>query len=144
MTGYVWREAFAGDRVCVTPDVRDLVRSENTMAGGRREGATAVPVFTPPLAPMATVVGRCISGYVWRKARRGDIVCVKPASRTRVAQENRLASRRVNPDGPYGPATCLAGYVWRQAYPGDRVCVTPDIRDLVRSENALADSRRMP
>ena len=29
ISGYVWREAFEGDLVCVTPAVRDLVRKEN-------------------------------------------------------------------------------------------------------------------
>ena len=32
LAGFVWREAFAGDVLCVTPDIRTLVRDENTNA----------------------------------------------------------------------------------------------------------------
>jgi hypothetical protein len=36
MQGYVWREAFQGDDVCVTPERRDQVREENRVANSRR------------------------------------------------------------------------------------------------------------
>ena len=113
----------------------------------------ATPVYVPPPGPvvaipvgppMATLVGRCRSGFVWREARPGDRVCVPPGSRSRAALENSLASSRVNPTGAYGPQTCVAGFVWREAFAGDRVCVTPAIRSLVQNENAMAASRREP
>ncbi|MGV3652093.1 MAG: hypothetical protein ACO1OK_11745, partial [Devosia sp.] len=34
--GFVWREAFGGDVVCVTPDRRETVRQENAIAASRR------------------------------------------------------------------------------------------------------------
>lgn len=104
----------------------------------------ATPVISPPLAPLGIVVGRCRTGFVWREARPSDRVCVTPASRSRAAQENSLASSRVNPTGAYGPQTCIAGFVWREAFANDRVCVTPSVRSLVQNENAMAESRRAP
>jgi hypothetical protein len=36
MAGFVWREAFPGDVVCVTPEIRELVRQENILGPSRR------------------------------------------------------------------------------------------------------------
>jgi hypothetical protein len=33
--GFVWREAFSGDHVCVTPASRDQARSDNSQAAVR-------------------------------------------------------------------------------------------------------------
>jgi hypothetical protein len=86
----------------------------------------------------------CKAGFVWRVARPDDLVCVTPASRARVAEENRTAAERVQPGGgAYGPNTCRSGFVWREAFNGDGICVTPDIRTLVREENRLGPSRRV-
>jgi hypothetical protein len=98
---------------------------------------------TPP-APPAPHPATCKSGFVWRVARADDLVCVTPASRARVAKENRTAAERVQPGGgAYGPNTCRSGFVWREAFNGDGVCVLPDIRALVRDENRLGPSRRL-
>ena len=86
----------------------------------------------------------CKSGFVWREARPNDLVCVTPESRTRVREENRTASSRIQPGGgASGPFTCLSGFVWREAFEGDLVCVTPEGRTLVREENRQAASRRV-
>jgi hypothetical protein len=78
----------------------------------------------------------CAPGYVWRVARAEDFVCVTPAARGRIRQENTQGPRHVIPTGAYGPNTCAAGYVWREAYQGDVVCVTPAARAIARQENA--------
>lgn len=70
----------------------------------------------------------CVQGLVWREARAGDAVCVRPDDRTRTAQENANAAGRVDPKGAYGPQSCRQGFVWRQAFDGDTACVTPDTR----------------
>lgn len=70
----------------------------------------------------------CVQGLVWREARVGDAVCVRPEDRTRTAQENAAAADRRDPNGPYGPQSCKQGSVWREAFDGDTVCVTPDTR----------------
>ncbi|HTK08797.1 MAG TPA: hypothetical protein VL485_16625 [Ktedonobacteraceae bacterium] len=85
-SGYVWREAYNGDHVCVTPQRRAQVAYDNRMARHRinRGGG---------------IYGRntCRSGYVWRVARASDLVCVTPNERSLVAEENRLAPFRYAP-----------------------------------------------
>jgi hypothetical protein len=84
----------------------------------------------------------CINGFVWRNARNGDAVCVTPATRDLVAQENADPSAHKDPNGAYGPQSCAQGYVWRQAFDGDTICVTPDIRSATLADNAAAASRK--
>ena len=79
--GFVWREAFSGDKVCVTPTDRDAVRSENANAWWRTSGS-GNPAW-------------CVSGYVWREARPTDYACVPPASRDRERSNNAAAVQRL-------------------------------------------------
>lgn len=58
-SGFVWRAAFSGDGVCVTPTNRDQITQENNASW------------------MHTLSnGYCQSGYVWRETRPQDHVCV--------------------------------------------------------------------
>ncbi|WP_425146243.1 hypothetical protein [Deinococcus sp.] len=135
--GYVWRDAFQGDHVCVTPRVRDLTRQENALAASHRSpgGGNAGP-------------DTCLQGYVWRETIASDHVCVTPQVRQRAAYDNtQAAARRVMQAGarlPYGPDTCMQGYVWRETIASDHVCVTPDVRRQAVSDNAQAAARRNP
>ncbi len=63
--GYVWRDAFSGDKVCVTPAVRSQATADNAAAASR----WVVGAYGPHT---------CIAGYVWREAQSGDDVCVLP------------------------------------------------------------------
>lgn len=96
---------------------------------------------------------RCIDGYVWRGARPGDDVCVRPEARARVRAENAAHASRAQPFDPRmaslrvcaqlgtcppEPVRCLAGFVWREAVPGDRICVPPSSRALAAQENTMA------
>ena len=93
----------------------------------------------PPVDP-----NTCVTGYVWREAFPGDLVCVTPETRAKTAEDNSLADARREPGGgAYGPATCRPSYVWREAYPGDLVCVTPETRAKTAEDNSLAASRRV-
>lgn len=84
----------------------------------------------------------CASGFVWREAYGGDVVCVAPETRAQAAADNQAAPYRIQPGGgPYGPFQCMSGYVWREAVPGDLVCVTPEIREQTRLDNSLAPHR---
>jgi hypothetical protein len=131
LQGYVWREAHANDKVCVTALRRAAVRNENQLAGSRRQpGGGAYGPDT------------CKQGYVWREAYSNDHVCVPPASRSTARQENLLANERRLASAAYGPNTCKQGYVWREADQSDWVCVTPQRRTEVSEENRLAASRR--
>lgn len=81
--GYVWREAFSDDRVCVTPDMREQTARDNQLADSRRE-------------PQGGAYGAdtCKPGFVWREARPDDRVCVTPEVREQTARDNRLAHTR--------------------------------------------------
>jgi hypothetical protein len=132
LPGYVWREAFAGDYVCVEPWSRDQAASDNASMSDR---------IDPNCAYGADA---CLSGYVWREAFPGDHVCVDISQRTQAANDNAAAAGRVDPGGAYGANTCVAGYVWREATSGDVVCVTPAVRTQVANDNAAAASRVDP
>ena len=84
--GYVWREAFAGDRVCVTPATRALTASDNQQASRRVEGDSSKRPYGPDT---------CRQGYVWREASPTDHVCVLPQTRARAADDNKQAASRV-------------------------------------------------
>jgi len=58
--GYVWRDNFDGDTVCVRPDERHRLAN-----------------------------GTCSSGYVWRDTFDGDTVCVTPAQRDAAKAQKR-------------------------------------------------------
>ncbi len=73
--GLVWREATAGDYVCVTPPVREQTWQENALAASRVQPGGG------PYGP-----DTCKSGYVWRGTSPSDHVCVTTSSRT----QNRL------------------------------------------------------
>jgi len=82
--GYVWREAFPGDHVCVTPNVRSQAAYDNSQAAARKQfGGGAYGPDT------------CRLGFVWREASPEDHVCVKPEIRARTLRENETASTRV-------------------------------------------------
>jgi hypothetical protein len=78
ISGYVWRGAYEGDHVCVTPETRDQAAADNAAAESRRVPGSA----------------DCVSGYVWRVARPEDLVCVTPETRDQTAADNAAASQR--------------------------------------------------
>ena len=81
-SGFVWREAYPGDFVCVEPSQRDQAASDNA-AASRVDPNGAYGLHT------------CVSGFVWREAGPGDVVCVEPWVRSQVAADNRAANSRV-------------------------------------------------
>jgi hypothetical protein len=83
--GFVWREAWPEDHVCVTPDQRQRVAEDNAQA----------PYRVDPTGPYGP--NTCVQGYVWREARAGDVVCVTPDERTQVAYDNSQAQSRIAP-----------------------------------------------
>ncbi len=82
--GYVWRDAFAGDRVCVLPSVRAVAAYDNSQAEARKQPGGG------PYGP-----DTCRQGYVWREASPSDLVCVKPETRDQTRKDNQLAPTRV-------------------------------------------------
>jgi hypothetical protein len=85
LVGWVWREAYPGDVVCVTPAVRTQARVDNAAAASRVDprGGTFGPKTCKP-------------GYVWREARASDLVCVTPATRAQAKADNAAAAPRRN------------------------------------------------
>jgi hypothetical protein len=82
--GLVWREAYPGDVVCVTPNVRAQAAQDNAAATARRQpGGGAYGPNT------------CLPGFVWREAKPDDLVCVTPYVRARTAAENANAAANV-------------------------------------------------
>jgi hypothetical protein len=79
--GFVWRNAFDGDKVCVTSQTRDEAAADNAAGPGRKQKNSDY----------------CIQGFVWRGARPSDHVCVTPATRSEVAADNAQAGNRALP-----------------------------------------------
>jgi hypothetical protein len=78
--GYVWREAFYGDHVCVSENTHDRAQSDNKNAAELRVGKDG---------------DQCVQGLVWRLASEDDHVCVPQLTREQTADDNRLASSRL-------------------------------------------------
>ncbi|MDQ1731368.1 MAG: hypothetical protein QOK10_1527 [Pseudonocardiales bacterium] len=129
LQGYVWREARAGDLVCVLPSTRTQAWADNAAAPSRW--------VVGPYGPHT-----CIQGYVWREAYAGDDVCVTPSNRTLAAYDNTQAAARRNPARfVYGPNTCTPGNVWREADLSDYACVAPSTRSQASYDNSVKTSR---
>jgi hypothetical protein len=165
--GFVWRDAFAGDHICVSLQARAQAAADNANAASRRapdggaygpdtcaqgfvwrEASPADHVCVTPDIRAQTAADTyrgngCAPGFVWRDAFPGDYVCVLPQTRQQAADDNTSAASRRAPDGgPYGPDTCASGFVWREASPADHVCVTPEIRAQAAADNANPADRR--
>jgi beta-lactam-binding protein with PASTA domain len=160
---------LASDSHALVPEVKgkslgeaeQLLRSAGFKIGTRHnvaeQGTPGQVIRTEPDAPAGAPRGtsidifvrqesdpnRCVSGFVWREAFPGDLVCVTPQIRAQAAMDNAQAASRYQPGGgPYGPQTCRQGLVWREANAHDRVCVSPATRAQAASDNAQAASRR--
>lgn len=87
--GFVWRDAFAGDHVCVTPTDRSAALQANQLAASRRvsSGGHSGPMTCKP-------------PFVWREADRvgnatgNDRVCVPEPDRRKAWAQN--AARKSN------------------------------------------------
>jgi hypothetical protein len=84
LRGYVWRQAYAGDYICVTPGARTQAVIDNAAAADRiTNGGGAFGAYT------------CQPGYVWRQVVPADYVCVTPGTRAQAAADNAQANNRV-------------------------------------------------
>jgi len=83
--GFVYREAFPGDNVCVTPETHAQVLADNRDALLHRAAPNK---------------GTCIQGYVWREASPQDHVCVPLETRHETDKDNQLAATRIMTAGP--------------------------------------------
>jgi hypothetical protein len=119
--GFVWREATPEDKVCVTRS------RQREVARANRSGSRLLT---------------CPSGQVHRMAAsrpgvdRGDWLCVSPAERALVREENAAAYSRTFRAQASGPWSCKEGFVWRQANTYDRVCVRPEAAEAIARQNS--------
>jgi hypothetical protein len=83
LNGYVWRQAYPGDYVCVTPASRSQAAADDAAAVSR-------------VAPGGGLFGTytCKQGYVWRQVVPTDYVCVTPGVRSQAAYDNSRAGDR--------------------------------------------------
>jgi hypothetical protein len=83
--GYIWREAFPGDRVCVTPLTRLYAAADNKLAASRLERD-----------PSKRHQGQdtCLQEFVWREAGPKDRVCTDRGTREQAAEDNKQAASR--------------------------------------------------
>lgn len=105
--GFVWREAFPGDHVCVSGSVRQQALDDNAAASSRRSPTGGV--FGPDT---------CKQGFVWREASADDHVCTTGAVRAQGSADNRSAKSRIAPQ-------CVAPGAWC----GAKNLVPPEQRD---------------
>ncbi|MFI6453847.1 hypothetical protein ACIBF6_20080 [Streptosporangium amethystogenes] len=126
LEGYDYREAVAGDKVCVTPAAREQARIDNYDA--------------PRWVDYET--GGCLHVRRWRLITPDDHVCITPETEQQIIADNQAAPSRTNPArNVWGPNTCVEDYVWRQADASDYVCVTMETRLQILEDNAAAASR---
>jgi hypothetical protein len=83
LEGWVWRDAFTNDHVCVTQATRSQAANDNGQAAARRDPNGG------PFGP-----DTCLQGWVWREAVPSDHVCVTPATRSQAADDNGQAAAR--------------------------------------------------
>jgi hypothetical protein len=76
--GFVWREAYAGDDVCVTTKTRSATSAQNREADTRKRSG----------------LEECREGYTWRLAGPNDHVCVPPEDALQAYWDNAQASSR--------------------------------------------------
>ena len=79
--GFVWREAFPGDHVCVSGTTREQMQVDNSNVDKNHVSGSS----------------QCRFGLVWREAEADDQVCVTNATRELAAVDNAAASARRDP-----------------------------------------------
>jgi hypothetical protein len=95
--GFVWREAFPGDYVCVTHETRSQAAQDNSQAGARRQPGGGA--YGPDTR---------LAGFLWREASPDDRVCVTPETRARPSVNNAQASARMAAPAPPAAAPATA------------------------------------
>lgn len=79
--GFVWREAWDEDKVCVPGSSRTRAKTDKAAAASRKEPNS----------------DQCKPGWVWRDGKPDDHVCVTGTTRNETARENREAASRREP-----------------------------------------------
>jgi hypothetical protein len=124
-----FRNAFAGDNVCVSARRASDVENENRSAGEHN----AAQAFRG--------LNACAPGYVWREATQRDYVCVTQQTHDETKEENVLAATRQDVlPFTHGGLLCHEGFEIRDAVPGDRVCAPPASKARAIQDNLASTS----
>src|SRR4029078_2843965 len=78
--GYVWRDAFDGDLICVSPQRYAQVQDENRYASQHIDPNWTAPSLASP--------EDCLEGYTWRLAGPDDAACVTFEASDQATYEN--------------------------------------------------------
>jgi len=122
--GFVWRDAFNGDHVCVSGESRSRAAADNQQMAARSENvpATAKDIDEVIRAlPKGTVVPK------------GDLIALSRLDRRFVFEPVQRIPMIVR---------CKAGFTERRAIPTDRICVTEATQLETAEENKQANARR--
>ena len=77
LNGFVWRAAFAGDMVCVTPETKRQVAVDNREGASRRDPGGAY-------GPRS-----CKEPFVWPNARASEVTTGWPSTRRATPRPSR-------------------------------------------------------
>jgi hypothetical protein len=167
LTGFDATSSVTQDRAIDFDSVKaDIGRLQNALPAGSSLQVTRQNDLAILTVGDGSSVGdaHCISGYVWRQAGPGDLVCVTPAVRAQTAADNRewhnrVVQTSVSPCATYlcrmqsvhptvlatapQKLPCRTGYVYREAYADDYVCVTPATHAQALSDNQYELVRRV-
>lgn len=122
--GFVWREAFVGDGVCVTGESRAQAQQDNAQHAVRSELVPATPKDFDDIQ-RETPQSRAVP--------KGDFLALRPFASERLV---------INPGRPVMVSRCMAGYTERRARAQDRICVTTATQLATDAENQQAENRR--
>lgn len=132
--GYVWREAFNGDHVCVSPNTREQTKADNANEAQFRAEKDS---------------DQCVQGLEWRLANPSDHVCVPQITRVQTAQDNELAYSRLASGLPEAPPRLkemslplppakVGCHVFREGEWREIPCATPEATRKLRPPVALS------
>jgi hypothetical protein len=121
--GFVWRNAFNGDAVCVTPESRAQAQQDNAAQGERTEWVVATTKDFEDIQRERPQT---------RAVPKGDWTRIQPLARERLMIDAMRVPRVLR---------CKVPYTERRANAQDRVCVTQATQLSTDAENRQADSR---
>ncbi len=159
LKGYVFREAFKGDNICVVPYDKNAAKHQNMLHAERsinskdecpeglvpreikksdrlcvtqQEKNKIVLQNTLHKAKNLAIGKNCRDGYVFREGVKGDDICVTPNDKLEVQTQN---SQKDSKKASHKIGTCLEGFVYREAGANDRICVTQEEKDKAKKQN---------
>lgn len=124
--GFVWREAFPGDSVCVTGESRAQAAQDNAQQAARSE---LVPATAKDFEQIQREVPQS------RAVPKGDFLALRPFAAERLVINSAQPAMMLI-------SRCKGDYTERRARAQDRVCVTVATQLATDAENQQAENRK--